>query len=444
VTPSPALEHERAVLSAALLFPGRAREAALASADFQDPRLGSAWSAILSLLDEGEPVDPVTVADRSSASIETLAGLLSQAVTAESIAYHGRQVRDAAVDREVRSALDRLLRSGSRGSALVAEATEELGKVRLPEAVSGELAGVTLLRSLDRVGETMQGRIAGLRTGLSELDRQTLGIPLALVTLIAARPSQGKSALALQIATSIAARGERVDYYSLEDDRDGTARRAMAQASGVSLYKLIYGGLDGREFGRVSQAAADLHRAIGSSLWFCDDLPRDAEAFALEVERRALRSGARLIVVDYVQLLSSPELRGRSRNDELSEVSRRLKRVAKLTGAALLVCSQLSRDAERDGGSPQLWHLRDCGSLEQDSHVVIMLERPKWLAYERSGEQLPITLAHVRKNKNGATGTVGLAWDGPAVRFGDLTPDLAEEMSCAMRRRFSTTRGGKR
>lgn len=360
--------------------------------------------------------------------------------TAEGIAYHARQVREASITRATRRALSKGLESAAEGGDLLAECSAELARIRLPDVATGELAGATLFSALQRVEAAQGGKISGIRTGIHELDRMTMGFPFSLVSLIAGRPQLGKSALALQIALSAAGDGAAVDYYSLEDDRVMTMQRAIAQVSGIDLRKLIGGGLCGEEFAAAEAAAAKLHRLVGAALWINDEIPRDSEGFAMEVERSALARGAKLIVIDYVQLLRDPGYHAKNRNDELSLISNRLKGVAKATGAAVLVLSQLNREADKDD-EPQLFHLRDCGALEADAHVVLMLGKPKWLAYEHDDEPLPITMLYQRKNKNCGPGSIGLAWNGPAVRFGSLDRRLAEEMSAACARR---RRGGKR
>lgn len=431
--PAAALDAEVSVLGGILLNPARALGPArewLRPADFFHPAHAEVYTALLELDAAGRPLDVVTLADllgpqlARMGGVEWLAGLTSSVPTVEHISYHARIVADHSLTRQVRSALSRCQASEAEGENLLQESLSELGLIQLPQLSRGETLRDGMHATLSAVEKLAGSEMLGLRTYLHDLDEQMAGLQPGVMTIVGARPQQGKSSLVALWAQNIAEHGGTVDYYSLEDTRRSLHLRMLAQRAQVDNRKLRGGNLTAVEWAHVSQAASALHR-FGDKLTIWDDLPRDAGTFCVSVKQAALRRKTDLIVIDYIQLLTSPSERGakQSRNDELTAISRDLKRIPKEIGCALVVCCQLSRETERDG-SPQLHHLRDCGALEQDAHVVVMLDRARWLE-DGDGKPIPACWAHVRKNKDGGTGTVPLSWRGEYVLFGDADEETA-------------------
>lgn len=428
VAPAHSLDAEASVLGSILLSPARSlgpvREL-LRPADFFAPQHVETFTAMLELAAAGRPIDVLTLAEalerrgtlQRYGGAEFLGELAGRVATVENVAHHARIVSQKAITRAVKRAAAEVAASSSEGEELLQEALREFGAVQLPQLSQGSLLRDELLPALSAAEKLAGQELLGLRTYLADLDEMMSGIQPGVMTLVGARPSMGKSSLVALWAQNVAEHGGVVDFYSLEDTKRSLTLRMLAQRAQVSNQRLRGGRLNATEWAAVQQAAGTLH-SFGERLMIWDDLPRDAGMFCTSVQQAALRRKTSLIVVDYIQLLTLPSSgERRSRNEELGAISRDLKRIPKECDCAIVVCCQLSRDTEKDG-SPQLHHLRDSGTLEQDAEAVVLLDRPKWLT-DADGKTIPAAFAHIRKNKNAGTGSVALSWRGEYVLFGD-------------------------
>ena len=260
--------------------------------------------------------------------------------------------------------------------------------------------------------------ITGLPTGFTELDKLLSGLQPSDMIVLAARPSVGKTAFALNIATHAAVHDQKpVLMFSLEMAKEQLAQRMLCLEGQIDTGRLRDGFLAGKEFPKVQHAADKLSRAP----IFIDDT---ANITALEIRSKARRHksqhGLELLVVDYMQLMSSPR-RAENRQVEISDISRSIKGLARELSVPVIAISQLSREAERDDtGTPKLSHLRESGAIEQDADVVLMLSRP------RDEENRNLIKLHVAKQRNGPTGEVDLFFDRNTQRFGDLVDDASK------------------
>ena len=271
------------------------------------------------------------------------------------------------------------------------------------------------LDEIDRLLEAMVNpeSLRGVPTGLIELDRVTNGLQKSDLILLAARPSMGKTALALNIAWQAAKKGKTVAIFSLEMGIRQLTQRFLSMISGVNLQQIKTGQISQSEFETVT-AAAD---SLSSLKIYVDDTSGQSLREIKTESRRLLQTvGLDLIVIDYIQLMQGAK--AENRVQEVSEISRGLKALAKELNIPVLALSQLSRNVEmRADKKPQLSDLRESGSIEQDADIVMFLYRPEY--YERTEENKNMALITLAKNRNGATGAAVLQFCPEIVCFRD-------------------------
>jgi len=408
---------ETALISACLIEPDRIVETICTPDHFLDPRMGQIWAAILALQIANQPIDPVTVArqmggDRQQVDqIMHLCDMLhTETVHPQFVKRYSDEIVEAALQRNLRHALNALAANKDMtGAQLLDNISRLAANTSLPRDEQGmiQLQGMNLLRDvLDAAKAARRSNSdIGIVTRLENLDRLITAIPPGVLTLVGARPSMGKSSLLLGLALDAAKQGFPVDFYSLEDSNISIYQRMIAREADVDLRCLVRGLISAIEQSRINattEALAPLPIVV------YEQIPDSTTAFCMQIQRNAIRNKTKLVIVDYIQLLS--ERRTENRNQEITEISRLLKATAKRCGVAMAIASQLKRTQE---ARPTLEDLRESGSLEQDAHVVILLHRKKenW----SSGE----TEAIVAKNKNGPTGIAQLQFNGPTLRFID-------------------------
>ncbi len=399
------------------------------------------YSAMLHLVEVGHGVDIVTVTDHLTRKkeLDSVGGLPYLASLSEglprklSIESYVRIVRDKSLMRQLLSVCDMGITEASDQSR---EALDVLNQVtsRLTEisehAVTGGLSDIAAIvkdsfGSIDALYE--QGReVTGLATHYVDFDRMTSGLQDSELIIIAARPSMGKSALAINIAENAAVHSDKVvAVFSLEMSKSSLLRRMLASQALVSA-RNIQQGFIGRE--DRDKLINGLERLMESKI-FIDDTPGITLAEMRAKARRLKQQHGRLdlIVIDYLQLMtgSSSNARGfENRTQEVSAISRGLKALAKEMKVPVLALSQLSRASEQRGGDkkPLLSDLRESGSIEQDADVVCFIHREEY--YDRENEDLKgkaeIIIA---KQRNGPTGSVQLAYLADFTRFENLQRD---------------------
>ncbi len=436
-TPPANLEAEQSILGAVLLRPQVLDQVSdlLRPEDFYRPVHGLIFQAMLDLYYRNEPVDLVTVTAllKERSQLEEaggpvfLATLSEQVGTAANALYYARLVHEKAVLRrllaqaqEIAQAclgpvenLDEFLDQVEKQVFEVAQTKVRPGFQPLERLVVQEIGNLEDIWHKDR------GRITGVPSGFKEMDALTAGFQPGDLIIIAARPSMGKTALALNIAFNAAYRHQfPVAFFSLEMSKEQLVRRLLSAVGRIDASHLRRAFLTSEEWQRLQEAAG----VLLETPIFIDDTPAAA---ILEVRAKARRLKAEqkleLVIVDYLQLM-----RGRpdapSREQEVSEISRSLKALAKELQVPVIALSQLSRKVEdRPKKEPQLADLRESGAIEQDADVIFFIYRDE--VYHEASPEAGTARIYLKKQRNGPTGDFKLYFDSKYTLFADLAEE---------------------
>jgi replicative DNA helicase len=426
------LDAERAALGAVLL---EGREAlprvveVLRPPDFYTEAHRTIFETMLRLFDRGEPVDLITLSEelRRLGQLEfvggppALAQLVEEAAIAAHLPAYSHIVRDRAILREMIQICTQIIHQAFEAKddvqAFVDDAERRIFGLAERRLEGSAVPIRAILNDTFKYIETLYERkehVTGLATGLVKLDEMTAGLQPSDLILIAGRPSMGKTAFALSIAQYIGvALRARVLILSLEMSSQQLVQRMLSSEGKVNSLAVRTGRLQMSDWNRLTAAAGRLSEAP----IFIDDSPG---LTVLEVRAKARRlkaeHGLDLVIIDYLQLM-----RGRSatesRQQEISEISRSLKALAKELNVPVVALSQLSRAIETRGdNTPRLSDLRESGALEQDADVILFLHRPS-----RDGDEIRKTAeVHIGKQRNGPTGKVEVAFLSDFARFENL------------------------
>ncbi|MEO6350062.1 MAG: replicative DNA helicase [Candidatus Limnocylindrales bacterium] len=432
--PPQSIEAEQSVIGALLID----RDAVIEVADFLRPQdfyrqaHGSIYGAILELYERREPVDIVTVSEtlERSEALEQVGGssyltsLINMTPTAVNAIHYGRIVERKAVLRNLIGAAGKIAGIGYDDSADVSEAIDraeqELFSVSERRVVSGFAPLKMLLHSAyDRLDYLHQhkGEISGIRTGFADLDTLTSGLQKSDLVIVAARPSVGKTSLALNFAEHAAVQeGKSVGVFSLEMSKEQLVLRMLSSVANIDSQRLRTGFLEEMDFTRLAPAMNTLAEAP----IYIDDTP-NISTMELRTKARRLQaeSGLDMIIVDYLQLMqSSSTMRDTNRVQEVSEITRGLKGLARELQIPVLALSQLSRQTEmRESKEPRLSDLRESGSIEQDSDLVMFLWREKERGGEDEDPDGEVINLRLAKHRNGPTGETKLYFKKKQTRF---------------------------
>ena len=444
--PPQSTEAEQSVLGAILIDRDAVVEIAefLRPEDFYRPANGTVYAAMLELFDRREPVDIVTVAEalERSDQLETIGGrsylssLSNQTPTAVHAVQYARIVERKAVLRNLISAAGKIAGIGYEDPAEIQEAIDraesELFNVSQRRISTGFSTLKTLLHdAYDRLDylHAHRGEISGVRTGFTDLDTLTTGLQKSDLIVLAARPSVGKTSFALNIAEHAAVNdGRSVGVFSLEMSKEQLVLRLLSSVANIDSQRLRTGFLEEMDFARLAPAM----NALSQAPVYIDDTP-NITAMELRTKARRLQAeaGLDLIIVDYLQLMqATSQNRDANRVQEVSEISRGLKALARELSVPVIALSQLSRQPEmRESKEPRLSDLRESGAIEQDADLVMFLWREKERGgedQEQEGEVINLKLA---KHRNGPTGEVQLWFKKRQTRFvsyaGERYADLA-------------------
>jgi replicative DNA helicase len=420
------LEAELAVLGAVLLDNSHLEtaRALLEPGDFFRTAHQTLYGAMCGLADRGVAIDHVTLLEALGAAVEGMGGaiyvygLTDGVPRATNVEHYARIVRDKAARRQVirlaRQLETEAHASGSTAETLIDRAEAELTAIAASRTLGRELCGgpalVDAVRTwLDAQAARRMHGLAGVSSGLPALDRMTDGFQPGDLVIIGARPSQGKTSLALQLA--LAADGP-VAFFSLEMGREQLAVRALALLGQVNGWSLRRGVLTADEYRRVD-AALEALAARGLAI----DDTAGLTPWALRSKARRFQvqqRGLAMVVVDYLGLMNPPKLgKSANREQEVAAISKSLKALARELRCPVVALSQLNRDTAKSGKAPTLADLRESGSLEQDSDVVLLLHRADLATVKDEG---PAELI-LAKQRNGPTGTVDLWWVPQQTRF---------------------------
>ena len=266
--------------------------------------------------------------------------------------------------------------------------------------------------------------ITGVATGYGELDKLTSGLQPSELLILAARPSQGKTALALNIAENVAVRGNKpVAIFSLEMSKESLLLRLLSSDAQIDSHKFRTGHLS-REDG--AKIPVSLSRLAEAPLWIDDVGSATVVEMGAKLRRLKRDKGLSLVVVDYLQLVSARGKFG-NRNDEVSSITRGLKGLAKELKVPVLVLSQLTRAPEREDRRPQLSDLRESGAIEQDADVVMFINRPNAFKPDEAPEERAKTELLIAKQRNGPTDRIHFVFRNAFTRFEEAAPDAWTE-----------------
>jgi len=399
------------------------------------------YRAMLDLSERSEPVDLITLSETLKARGELteiggasyLAELTQRVPTAANIAHYAKIVRERSILRGLIEAATEIASRGYQASDDVdqlLDRAEQLifgiqeRKVKQAFTRTGDLV-VETIRTIERLYEKKQA-VTGVPTGFTDLDRLTAGLQPSDLIIVAGRPSMGKTSFCLNIAEHAAMRaGVGVGIFSLEMSKEQLAMRMLCSEARVDLGRVRSGQLHDREFPRLAMAAG----RVGDAPIFIDDTPAIT---VLEMRAKARRlkrdAGAKLglIVVDYIQLMRSAEGRD-SREQEISEISRSLKALAKELHVPVIALSQLNRQVEsRSPPKPRLSDLRESGAIEQDADVIMFLYREEY--YEKETDKKGVAEVIVAKQRNGPIDDVELTFLAQFTRFENREVAPEDEM----------------
>ncbi|MBA2278430.1 MAG: replicative DNA helicase [Chloroflexia bacterium] len=398
--------------------------------DFYISANGRIYQAILDLYNRREPTDFITLSDELErknlldeiGGIGYLSSLLNTVPTAVHVEYYGRIVERTATLRRLIDAGTRIVGIGYRDDVPTEEALDSAERTLFQVSQRRTTQDfVSIAEVLDRFFDQIEylqqhrGDVVGVPTGFADLDQLTGGLQRSDLIVLAARPSMGKTALALGLAYGAAVQhGKTVGIFSLEMSAEQLVQRLLATETGVDSHRLRLGQIDDSEWERISRALGRLAEAP----IFIDD---SANAGVMDVRSKARRlqaeHGLDMVIVDYLQLMTGR--RSDNRVQEISEITRGLKGLARELNVPVIALSQLSRAVEsRADHRPMLSDLRESGSIEQDADIVMFIFRDD--KYDENSEKKGIAEIIVAKHRNGPVGSINLRFFERTARFADL------------------------
>ncbi len=396
------------------------------------------FQAIVDLFQTGEPIEPITVIEQltRSGDLEAAGGrtavldLMATPYIAASYKTYAEIVRDAATQRrllQVGQEIEQIVVTREGDTHEMVQRAEDLVYSLSQKRVRGDFSSAhdLVMRSMERlVAASDKGsEITGLPTGFADLDRLTGGFRPANLIVVAARPSMGKTALALCMAEHAAlAEGRTVAIFSLEMSGEELTQRLLCSVAMVDATRMRTGRLSQDDWPRVSQAADRLSKA---NLFIDDSEGMTVAEMRTKARRLRSRVGLDLVVVDYIQLMEgAPGNRRRDENrvQELSTISRGLKMLARDLDVPVVCVSQLNRSPDaRTDKRPMLSDLRESGAIEQDADLVLLIYRDDY--YNDDSDVKGIAEVNLAKHRNGPTDRVKLTFMGTYAKFGSLAPD---------------------
>ena len=444
-------EAERAVLGAVLLDPERLAEVAeiVSAPDFFDPRHEKIFECVQALNDQAAPIDFVSVGEALKAKgafvevggAEYLVQLAHSVTTSAHALYHAQMVADTATLRRVIHESTDIVREayetppdGDSVRKLLDDCEQRMFKIARREEGTGvgpiQEAIQDTFKRLDAAMH--RDGLTGITTGFLDLDQILCGLNKGDLVILAARPSMGKTAFALNLLEHAAlSRPEWLDrkpsvlLFSLEMGRQQLVSRMLCCLARVDAHRLRTGRMPPEDRTELTNAAEYL---ADTSIFIDDTSGISMMSLRSRARRVKAKHGLDMIVVDYLQLLTFPK--SESRQQEISNISRSLKGLARELEVPVIALAQLSRQVElRDPPRPQLADLRESGSIEQDADVVMLLYRPEYYPKYKDEENKGVAEIIVAKQRNGPTGTVRLQFFDTMMRFENRAPSVTEAIT---------------
>lgn len=435
-TPPANLEAERAILGAVLLDPGTLNTVLeqVKEPDFYRESHQHIFAAICALFERNEPFDPIALSDelRRAGTFDSVGGsayissLLDAVPAMSSIEHYARMVAEKATSRRMIWAASEIVSVGYNAELSPAEYLDQAQKLVFEVLDAGSRSEAVPLKHvlkdaishIQTLYEKREG-VTGLTTGYEKLDALLLGLHPTDLIILAARPAMGKTTFVLNLAANAALLGNAaVVVFSLEMGSEQLALRLLSSESRIELSKLRSGFLSDSDWPRLANAAARLAEAR----IFIDETPA-ASALDIRAKTRRLRLEGKcdLIIIDYLQLMRGRS-NSQSREQEISEISRSLKGLAKELHVPVIALSQLNRGLEqRTDKRPMMSDLRESGAIEQDADIIGFIYRDE--VYHPETEDKGIGEIIISKHRNGPTGTVKLKFFNTFTRFDNLFED---------------------
>ncbi len=400
--------------------------------DFYSRQYGIIFDSMVELNDRGEVVDLITLQNKLKekdlppevSSLEFVKELLSMVPTSANVEYYAKIVAD-------KSMLRRLIRvnediankcyAGKDELEILLEDTEKQIFKLIQSRNTGDYVPIrqVVLNAMDKIEQASKtsGTVTGIPTGFIDLDYKTAGMHPSDLILIAARPSMGKTAFVLNIAQHVAFKEKQtVAIFSLEMSKEQLVNRLFSLESRVDAQKLRTGALLDEDWERLIESAG----VIGESNLIIDDTPGiSISELRSKCRKYKLEHNLSMIIIDYLQLMSGSGRGSESRQQEISDISRSLKSVARELQVPVLALSQLSRAVEqRPDHKPMLSDLRESGAIEQDADVVMFIYRDEY--YNADSEKKGTAEIIIAKQRNGPIGSVDLAWLSQYTKFANI------------------------
>ena len=428
------LEAERSVLGSMLIDPEAVETAAeiIREEDFYARQNGILFQTMLEMQQKGIAIDPVTLQTRLREknlppelyADEMIRELIMTVPTSANIKSYATIVAEKSLLRSMIRANEEIAGNcyaeNEEMDALLDKAEKRIFEISQRRTASNFVPiRQIVLNAMDKIEQAsrIQGSVTGLSTGFTDLDNRTAGLQPADFILVAARPSMGKTALVLNIAEYMTMRETRcVAIFSLEMSKEQLVNRLFAMQSHVEAQKIRTGDLSEAEWTEVIESAVN----IGESRLIIDDTPAITVAeLRSKCRKYKLEYGLEIIIIDYLQLMSGSGRSGDSRQQEISDISRALKALARELNVPVGALSQLSRAVEaRPNHRPMLSDLRESGAIEQDAALVMFIYRDDY--YHEDSDKKGIAEIIIAKQRNGPIGTVELSWQPQLTKFANL------------------------
>ncbi len=426
------IEAEQAVVGSMLMD----RDAILTSseiisgADFYQTAYGVIFETVVEIYNEGKPVDLITLQTRlrekdvpaEISSLEFVRDLVTAVPTSANVKYYAEIVAEKAMLRrliKLNEEIENMCYLGKEPMEAVLETTEKKVFELVQKRNTGDFVPIkqVVLNALDKIEMASKnaGSVTGIPTGFLDLDYKTAGLQPSDLILVAARPSMGKTAFVLNIAQHVAFKAKKtVAIFSLEMSKEQLVNRLFALEAQVDAQSLRTGNLKDSDWEKLIESAG----IIGKSNLIIDDTPGiSISELRSKCRKYKMEHGLDLIIIDYLQLMTG-RVGGRSesRQQEISEISRALKGVARELNVPVVALSQLSRAVEqRPDHRPMLSDLRESGAIEQDADVVMFIYRDDY--YHKDTELKNVAEIIIAKQRNGAIGTINLTWLPQYTKF---------------------------
>jgi replicative DNA helicase len=437
------IDAEKSILGAILLDNNVLNTAieSLKAEDFFLPHHRHIYTQMIVLGESQRAIDFVTLTEElqrrgeleASGGAPYLASLVDGMPRVSNVEHYAHIVKEKALLRNLIHATHNIQQSAMEGEAGADEILDNAESSIFALAEDRVKAGLISIKDIvrdnfERLEKIFrEGKsVTGISTGYGELDKLLSGLQPSELIILAARPSQGKTALALNLAENIAIRGNLpVAVFSLEMSKESLLQRLVASVAQIDAHKFRSGHLSRDDWRKMTEVLGSISQA---PLWIDDAGSTSVLEIGAKARRLKRDKGLSLLVVDYLQLITG---RGRfsSRQEEVSSISRGLKGLAKELQIPVLVLSQLTRAPEREERGPQLSDLRESGAIEQDADVVMFIYRPNFFNLNATPEERDMADILIAKQRNGPTDKVKFVFRSKLTRFEEAAPDAFSQFA---------------